>query len=159
MRQKEKSSASTTPLNSSTSTVIITNTERKLEVATTSFLKIIIPKKSRIAYLNNNPGNLIYAGQKNAVRGHSGFARFRTAMDGFRALQNQIRKDQSRNLTLRQFVNKYAPSIVPGNNNSIYINDIHTYCGLHGGSNINSVHTDCIAERLIWLESGSKIIK
>jgi len=50
-------------------------------------------KASLVAVENKNPGNLRYVGQKNAVRGRSGFARFHTVSDGWSALHRQIARD------------------------------------------------------------------
>ncbi len=49
-----------------------------------------------LADRNNNPGNLVYAGQAGAVRGDGGFAKFATKADGIQALQNQITLDAVR---------------------------------------------------------------
>jgi len=69
-----------------------------------------------LAQKNNNPGNLRYAGQREAVgQDDRGFAKFATPWAGWRALIAQIRLDQRRGLTVRQFVYKYAP---PSENDS-----------------------------------------
>jgi len=49
-----------------------------------------------LADRNNNPGNLVYAGQPGAVRGDGGFAKFTTKAAGIQALQNQITLDAVR---------------------------------------------------------------
>ena len=72
-------------------------------------------KPGTLAQRQNNPGNLRFVGQKDAIRGDKGFARFPTPEHGFTALQNQIRLDASRGLTLEQFIYKYAP---PTSNNT-----------------------------------------
>lgn len=65
---------------------------------------------------NNNPGNLRYAGQKEATgKDDKGYAIFPTPQAGWRALHAQIRLDQRRGLTLEQFIAKYAP---PNENNT-----------------------------------------
>lgn len=45
---------------------------------------------SRLAVVNNNPGNLRFIGQAGATQGEGGFARFATVEDGYRALKNDI---------------------------------------------------------------------
>jgi len=92
-----------------------------------------IPKTSRLAYVNNNPGNLRFAGQDGAVNGEKGFAKFPTPEAGVRALQNQIKLDASRNLTLAQFINKYAPPTE--NNTSKYIQDVIKVTGARNSGN------------------------
>jgi hypothetical protein len=65
---------------------------------------------------NNNPGNLRFAGQKEATGlDDSGFALFPNAPAGWRAIHAQIKLDQGRALTLEKFINKYAP---PNENDS-----------------------------------------
>lgn len=76
-------------------------------------------KRGTLAQRNNNPGNLRYVGQKGAVKGDKGFAKFKTPDAGWQALQQQIALDASRGHTLQSFVYKYAP---PSENNSaIYL--------------------------------------
>lgn len=59
----------------------------------------------------NNPGNLRYVGQRESTgEDEHGMAVFPTPWSGWRALHRQIELDQKRKLTLRQFINKYAPS-------------------------------------------------
>lgn len=121
-------------------------------------LKIIIPKTSRLAYLNNNPGNLRFANQKNAIQGYRGFAKFRTVEDGFQGLINQIVLDQSRNLTLKQFVTKYSPPS-KWNNTADYIYMLSTWCGSRSNTNIASIKTELLAEKVAWIESNFYIEK
>jgi len=45
---------------------------------------------SRLAVVNNNPGNLKFIGQKGAVMGEKGFAKFNSVADGYTALRNDI---------------------------------------------------------------------
>ena len=64
---------------------------------------------STLAIRNNNPGNLRFAGQRNATLGEAGFARFESLEEGFIAVIRQVKLDASRGHTLRTFLNKYAP--------------------------------------------------
>lgn len=59
---------------------------------------------------NNSPVNLRFAHQKeaNGVDG-DGFAQFPTPEAGWRAAHAQIELDKSRDLTLREFISKFAP--------------------------------------------------
>ena len=72
-------------------------------------------KRPTLADRNNNPGNLRFAGQKGAILGDKGFARFPTPQDGFNALKRQILLDAKRGLLAGQFIHKYAP---PNENNT-----------------------------------------
>jgi hypothetical protein len=65
----------------------------------------------------NNPGDLMFARQKNAapaaITGRDGkvriYASFKTLADGWAALYAQIRLDAGRGKTLEEFIDKYAP--------------------------------------------------
>jgi hypothetical protein len=76
-----------------------------------------------VAYSNNNPGNLIYAGQSGAVPGAGGFAKFATYQDGLDALNNQIQLYAGRGLTIQQMMNVYAP-VGDGNNPEAYASQV-----------------------------------
>lgn len=68
----------------------------------------------------NNPGNLRYVGQRESTgEDEHGMAVFPTPWSGWRALHRQIALDQSRGMTLRQFIKKYAPE--NENNTSAYL--------------------------------------
>jgi hypothetical protein len=77
-----------------------------------------------IAYQNNNPGNLVYAGQPGATAGAGGFAVFDSYASGWAALENQVQLYASRGLTISQMMNIYAPASVPGNNPAAYASTI-----------------------------------
>lgn len=63
-----------------------------------------------VAYQNNNPGNLMYAGQAGASPGGAaGFAKFSSYDAGYAALQNQIQIQINSGQNLTQFFNQYAP--------------------------------------------------
>lgn len=76
----------------------------------------------------NNPGDLMFAHQHNAIphpiAGKDGktriYAQFPTVADGFAALKNQIKLDMDRGKTIAQFISGYAP-VGDGNNPSSYI--------------------------------------
>jgi hypothetical protein len=82
-----------------------------------------------LAYTNNNPGNLRYAGQASATQGAGGFAAFPDYAAGYQALLNQISLDASRGLTILQFTSKYAPA-ADGNNPNAYAVAIANATGL-----------------------------
>lgn len=64
-----------------------------------------------LAYSNNNPGNLMYAGQPGAIGADAnGFAVFPDPASGVQALDNQLQLDASRGLTIGQFAQKYSPN-------------------------------------------------
>jgi hypothetical protein len=77
---------------------------------------------------NNNPGNLRFAKQAEATgKDDKGFAIFPDAPAGFRALFAQIDLDKSRNLSLEDFIGKYAPP--NENNTSSYLSFVSEQIG------------------------------
>jgi hypothetical protein len=87
-------------VNSNTSTVDSTMT--KSGATLKDFAQAIYdfedPSKSGIATRNNNPGNLVYVGQRGATKDpNSKFAVFSTLQDGFDALLGQLQRNVSRN--------------------------------------------------------------
>lgn len=83
------------------------------------------------AYTNNNPGNLMYAGQPGAIGvDPQGFAIFPDYATGFQALVNQVNLDASRGLTISQFTAKYAPAGIPGNDPAVYAKNLAAALGL-----------------------------
>lgn len=114
-----------------------------------------IPKSSRLAYVNNNPGNLRYVGQAGAKQGEGGFAKFPTPAEGFQALKDQIGLDASRGLTLRQFVYKYAP---PSENDSEqYLQQMMAATGVGANTPISSIDKERIARAFALKESSTRI--
>lgn len=63
-----------------------------------------------LAYQNNNPGNLVYAGQAGASPGAGGFAYFPTLAAGQQALQNQIQLYAAQGMSIQDMMNIYAPA-------------------------------------------------
>lgn len=114
-----------------------------------------IPQSSRLSYVNNNPGNLRYAGQKGAIRGEGGFAKFATPEDGIKALENQIKLDASRGLTLAQFVSKYAPPTE--NNTNLYIKQVAQMVGTSPSTLIKGIDLNSLVRAIAQKESGTKI--
>jgi len=110
------------------------------------------------AQRNRNPGNLKFAKQKGAVgKDNAGFAIFQTHIHGWRALIAQVRLDASRGLTIKQFINKYAP---PSENDS------QAYCsfvcnGLKASpeASLADYHPAAVAGLVAWYEGYFKEIK
>jgi hypothetical protein len=114
-----------------------------------------IPKTSRLAYVNNNPGNLRFAGQPGAVKGEGGFAKFSSVEQGVQALKNQIRLDSSRGYTLGGFINKYAPPTE--NNTSQYITQAVDFLKVPPTTPINQIPLDQLTKFMALKESSTKI--
>jgi hypothetical protein len=88
-----------------------------------------------VAWQNNNPGNLRFAGQPGASAGVKGYAKFPTYADGYQALLNQINMQATpgyrapngttypNGQTLSEFINQYAPA-ADSNNTSAYLSTL-----------------------------------
>jgi hypothetical protein len=89
-----------------------------------------------LAYVNNNPGNLVYAGQPGATQGAGGFAAFPSYAAGMQALQNQITLDATRGTdvngtpinTVGDLISSWAPASA-GNNTAAYIASVSAQTG------------------------------
>jgi hypothetical protein len=88
-----------------------------------------------LSYQNNNPGNLVYAGQPGATLGAGGFASFATLADGQAALVNQITLDATRGTdingnpttTVAELLTSWAPP--SQNDTSTYIANVTNATG------------------------------
>jgi hypothetical protein len=116
---------------------------------------IQIPSSSRLAKVNNNPGNLRYVGQKGATKGEGGFAKFSSPEEGVKALENQIRLDSSRGLTLAQFINKYAPP--SENNTSQYLTQMMKTLNVPANTKISKIDLKKLTKAIALKESSTKI--
>ena len=91
-----------------------------------------------IAYTDNNPGNLMYAGQPGATAGPGGFAVFDSYQDGLQALYNQLNLYATgacaacggEPLTIAQMTAIYAPASQAGNNPTVYADNIASALGV-----------------------------
>lgn len=121
----------------------------------TTAANITIPKSSRLAYVNNNPGNLRFVGQKGATKGENGFAKFSSPQAGYEALKSQIKLDASRGLSLKQFVYKYAP---PSENDSgTYLKQMVSKLRVHENAPLGQLDLDALARAVAEKESSTKI--
>jgi predicted metal-binding protein len=91
-----------------------------------------------IAYTDNNPGNLMYAGQPGATAGPGGFAVFDSYADGEQALYNQLNlyaqgtcgACNGQPLTIEQMTAIYAPAAQAGNNPTVYAQNLAAALGV-----------------------------
>jgi hypothetical protein len=99
-----------------------------------------------VAYTNNNPGNLAYAGQPGATQGPNGFAVFSSYTAGYQALQNQIVLDATRGTdvngnpinTVGDLISSWAPASA-GNDTSSYISSVASQTGFAASDNLLSL--------------------
>lgn len=88
------------------------------------------------AWVNNNPGNLVPAGQPGCSAGTGGFCAFPDYATGYQALLNQISLDVSRGYTILQFTTKYLggdpnnPGVAPGGDPNVYAANIAAAAGV-----------------------------
>lgn len=98
---------------------------------------------------NNNPGNLVYAGQPGASGVPGQIATFDTYDDGYNALVNQLGLYASGSCascngqpqTIAGTFQIYAPGSVPGNNPTGYANNVAAALGVSTDTPLSSVLT------------------
>lgn len=98
-----------------------------------------------VAYRNNNPGNLVFAGQPGASPGAGGFAQFATYDQGLAAAKNQITLDATRGTdvngnptgTLAQLLSSWAPP--SENNTAAYISGVSGFTGFDPNASLSSL--------------------
>jgi hypothetical protein len=100
-----------------------------------------------LAYTNNNPGNLVYAGQAGASPGAGGFASFSSYTAGYQALLNQINLDATRGTdvngnpttTVAQLIGSWAPASDPANNTPAYVSSVAAQTGFDPSASLFSL--------------------
>lgn len=100
-----------------------------------------------VSYQNNNPGNLVYAGQPGATPGAGGFADFATYQDGLDALYNQLNlyangtcgACNGQPLTIEQMTAIYAPAGQGNNNPTAYAQNIASATGVSTDTPLSDV--------------------
>ena len=113
-----------------------------------------------LAYKNNNPGNLVYAGQVGATKSCSSngycYASFPSYDAGYQALLNQIQGQAASGQNLQQFIWQYAPpcpkagqipdpttGLCPdgtkGNNTDAYLNSLVSATGASASTPLTDV--------------------
>lgn len=100
------------------------------------------------AYQNNNPGNLVYAGQPGATPGAGGFAKFSSYSAGQTAEVNQIQLDVTRGTdvngnpinNLSDLISSWAPP--SENNTTTYIANVASQTGIDPMMDFSSLSSD-----------------
>ena len=116
-----------------------------------------------VAYQNNNPGNLVYAGQPGATRGAGGFAAFNSYNAGYTALTNQITLDATRGTdingnpttTVSELLSSWAPSSDPRNNTPAYIASVASQTGYDPDAPLSSLDAPGISAPAVVMASDS----
>ena len=118
----------------------------------------VVPGQSdrlQLAYQNNNPGNLEYAGQPGATQ-NGRWAKFDDPDTGYDAVKAQIAKDAGRGLTLEQYISKYAPA-KDGNDTEQYIQDAAKSLGVDRTTKLGTLDYQKLAAFQVARESGAKV--
>lgn len=97
-------------------------------------------KGGTVAERHNNPGNLVFAGQRGATKGETvaghTFAKFQSTEEGVAALYRQLQLYQKRGIdTLAEIMGVYAPE--GANNTGAYINALSKTTGLDPNQQLN----------------------
>lgn len=97
-------------------------------------------KGGTVAERHNNPGNLVFAGQRGATKGETvaghTFAKFQSTEEGVAALYRQLQLYQKRGIdTLTEIMGVYAPE--GSNNTGAYINALSKTTGLDPNQQLN----------------------
>ena len=100
-----------------------------------------------LAFQNNNPGNLVYAGQPGATPGSGGFASFSSYDLGLQAMKNQIQLDADRGTdvtgkpttTIAQLIASWAPP--SQNDTAAYVSAVSSSTGYDPNAPLSSLGT------------------
>jgi hypothetical protein len=112
-----------------------------------------IPQSSRLAYANNNPGNLKFVGQAGASMGEGGYAKFETTNDGVMALHKQVQIDAARGLSVSEMIYKYAPP--SENDTELYIAQLTKALDVRRDTKVAGIPKDKLVDFIARKESGA----
>lgn len=119
-----------------------------------------------VSYTNNNPGNLMYAGQAGATAGPGGFAVFSTYAAGYQALQNQITLDAVRGTdangmpvnTLGDLISSWAPASA-GNDTASYISSVTQQTGYSASDDLLSLGSGTVPDSSAYASQISDVMQ
>ena len=112
-------------------------------------------QQPQLAYRNNNPGNLTYAGQNGAKRGDKGFAQFENPEKGYAELKHQISIDTQNGLTLSQYITKFAPP--KENPTAQYIAQAAKQLGVDPNAPLDRIDPEQLAQIQVHIESHAQV--
>ena len=112
------------------------------------------PRNASRAVRNNNPGNIEFANQREAIGSDGRFAIFPTREAGLRALETQIRLDIRRGDTLEKFISEYAPK--SENDTRKYINYVSSASGVQPYEKIPESKIPLVMAAIIQMEGGNE---
>lgn len=107
--------------------------------------KLVKSGQKTLSEVNMNPGDLRWAGQKGAIEGIGGFAKFSSEEAGLRAMAVQLKLYQDRDKldTLRKVISKYAPSTE--NNTDDYLKYVSQKTGIKESDKLDFNNTATLA--------------
>jgi hypothetical protein len=116
---------------------------------------------------NKNPGNLrvgtIERGQQlfEGVEGvdDKGFAQFKDAESGRKALEQQVRVDTNRNLSLGQFLDKYTPSSDDPEGNMAVKKNLTTELNVDLTTPLSKIDSASLSQALTKQEGGAEALR
>ena len=116
---------------------------------------------------NKNPGNLrvgtIQRGQQlfEGVEGvdDKGFARFKDATSGRKALEQQVRVDTNRNLNLGQFLDKYTPASDDPEGNTAVKKNLTTELNVDLTTPLSKIDSASLSQALTKQEGGAEALR
>ena len=99
------------------------------------------------SYADNNPGNLVYAGQPGATQGPGGFAVFDSYQDGLQALYNQLnlyatgacQACNGQPQTIASMTAIYAPAGQGNNNPAAYASFLASGMGVDSDTSLSDI--------------------
>lgn len=112
------------------------------------------PEHVQLAYQNNNPGNLEYAGQPGAEK-NGRWAKFPDADTGYGALKQQIKIDADRGLSVGDYIKKFAPA--SENDTETYIRNATKALGVDRSRKLSDIDHEKMAAFQSAQESSSKV--
>ena len=122
--------------------------------------KIVISPSARIATVHNNPGNLMFVGQRGAEKGESrgkgSWAKFSSPEEGFYALMRDIDAKANQGHTLGSMMEKYAPR--HENDTTSYINSLAKSLGVSKDTKLHDIPKFQLARLIAEKESGTKLV-
>lgn len=117
--------------------------------------KLNIPKKSRLASVNNNPGNMKQFKGSGLPTGEKGFIKYPTPEAGFKAVVKQIGLYATRDkLTLSEAISKYAPA--SENETNKYIQYMVKELDVPADTKLSDLDPTEVAKAIVWMESNSR---
>ena len=142
---------------------------KSIEGGTLAGGSISIPKSSRLAFVNNNPGNVMYVGQAGATEGENGFAKWSTPEAGWNGMIDDLNVKLSgrgqmnaqghgdvNTATLADMISVYYPPTGKGNSQAEYeqyVQQISQWTGYTADTKLKDMNSAVLAPAFAKKES------